>query len=357
MWLKGVEVRDLRNLTLVGMAPGPGINVLVGTNGSGKTSLLEGIHLVATGRSFQSRQADVFIQHGKLKTTVFARLSGEERDLRVGVEKDIRGGTEVRVDGERVQGSAELAGILPVVVITPRSHELVGGGPKERRSYLDWGLFHVEQRFIGEWRRYRRYLQQRNEALGGNGPLEPWDEGLSASGESLSEYRRLHVGALQPLLREAMAGLGLRAEAIETEYHRGWGRDLSLRQALQRDGERDRRDRFTHSGPHRADLRLTIDGHPVGEVLSRGQEKLLVSALWLAQLALMRERTGKTAVVLLDDLPAELDTTHRDRLLNALAGLGAQVFLTATSRSLLDLDSFPGLKVFHVEQGQITEVV
>jgi DNA replication and repair protein RecF len=140
-------------------------------------------------------------------------------------------------------------------------------------------------------------------------------------------------------------------------YRQGWKKDLSLADALERSLDTDTKMKYTTTGPHRADLVLRVDEEKVVDVFSRGQLKLMLAALKLAQMAYFCEKTGNTAVVLIDDLPAELDTNHRNLLLQHLQDLGTQVFVTATDSDLLNFSAWPGTKVFHVEHGDIKEVV
>ncbi|MFA7618234.1 MAG: DNA replication/repair protein RecF [Thiohalomonadaceae bacterium] len=356
MAITRLEVRDFRNLASVSLDPGPRLNLIEGPNGSGKTSLLEAIHLAGVGRSFLTHQRQIYIRQGASDTTVFVMHGAGEEAQRIGVRCATTGDTEFRRNGEKLDTRAALAQGIPVAVITPDSHALVEGGPKVRRGFLDWGLFHVEHSFLEAWRHYQRALRQRNAALSqGHREAEAWVPSLIEMGERIDGARR----SLVQRLREQLTGSPLLAGlpgAVALDYEAGWLRDRGLGEAIARDHERDRRDGYTHSGPHRAELKLRVDERLATDCLSRGQVKLLVCGLWLAQLKLLRETLGARPVVLLDDLPSELDERNRSVLLDALYALEAQVFVTTTDRALTPSPR-ADTRLFHVEQGRFVTVI
>lgn len=356
MTIKRLDVRNFRNLQEVTLEPGPTINLIEGPNGSGKTSLLEAIHVAGVGRSFLTHHRQLLIRQGSPETTVFVIRQDQDREERTGVRFSAGSEWEFRRDGERIDTRAALAQGKPLAVITPESHALVEGGPKERRSFLDWGLFHVEQDFLEVWRRYQRALRQRNACLAqGAEEASAWIPMLLEAGTRIDAARRAWVERVAAELGQSPL-LGSLPGGVHLGYERGWIKEHSLAEALKRDTERDRRDGLTHSGPHRGDMKIRIDDHPASDVLSRGQEKLLVCGLWLAQLSLVRETSAQAPIVLLDDLPSELDERNRRLLLEALVALGAQIFVTTTDLSLTPTP-FPDTRLFHVEQGRITTVV
>ena len=331
-------------------------NYLWGPNGSGKTSCLEAIYLLGRGRSFRTRQTARLVRRGSERLTVF----GISRDAagqphRLGVEF-AEGRLESRLDGEPVTSQAEMLRALPVHVIDPRLHQLVEAGPSERRRYLDGGVFHVEQRFLADWRHYRRVLGQRNAALKARAPdreLGAWTEPLVAAGQRVHEARAAYVGQLAG--RAASLGRSLLGADIRIEYRPGWRRGLSLAEALEESRARDRASGFSQVGPHRADLQLDFESGGVRETASRGQQKLVAAALVLAQVSLFEAETGRRSTLLLDDASAELDGGAQSRLTAALAALKSQQILTGLS--LESLQPQPGFPVFHVEQGRIRSML
>lgn len=315
------------------MDPAPGLNRIIGPNGSGKTTVLEAIHYLATGRSFRSTGHTGLRRNGRETAVLFAQVA-DAGSHRLGVQMD-SGGRRLRLDGGTVSGFSALVGLLKTVHYTPEGHRLADGGPRERRRFLDWGLFHVEPGYLDLARRYQRALQQRNRWLKTvpAGP-DPWVGELAPAGEELSRRRAAYVDRLaawaEALFRElgGFGELGLRLD-------RGWPEGLTLGEALARD--RRREPEPTRVGPHRGDLRLILDGAPVRERASRGQQKVVILALRLAQLALVREETGDAPVFLFDDVASELDGERRGAAMAIIERYGHQAFVTSTEPALCPL--------------------
>lgn len=356
MFLRRLVLRGLRNIEDLDLEPGPGVNWLIGPNASGKTSILEGVHILGLGRSFRARSLRRVVQGGRGRLLAYGEAAWQSGEHRLGVEGG-EGETRLRRDGADAGSIAELADCLPLQLVNPDSHRLVEGPPAERRALVDWGVFHVEPAFLRQWRRYRRVLEQRNAALRqGSGPAvaRAWDQELIALGEAVDSARRRYLADLAPRA-VATAGRHFGLEGLELNLHSGWARERTLAEALEAGWEGDRRQGHTGSGPHRAELAIRVDGAAAAERVSRGQQKLLAAALRLAQLELFGERMGEGALLLLDDLPAELDEVHRQRLLAAVRELGIQALVTATEEGLVPEGE--GDRRFRVEHGQARRVV
>lgn len=361
MFLTRLSVSGVRNLAPLDLRPDPGLNLVLGGNGAGKTSLLEAIHLLAYGRSFRGRVRDGLVRTGADALEVFAQWQEPGGARRGGLRHSGQAWT-ARLDGEPVQQLGDLCAALAAITFEPGSHALVTAGSEARRRFLDWGLFHVEQdsedAFRLVWRRYARALKQRNALLKQRAPghqLDAWDAELAQAAEPLDRQRQAYVERLQPGLGELSTELVPQLGEGRFDYRPGWRRDqLSLADALLLARERDLAAGFTSVGPHRADWRIEHGRRPGGETLSRGQAKLTALACLLAQAGDFAAQRGHWPVFLLDDLTAELDRGHQERLLARLRISGAQVFVTGTEapRGLDASGWIPA--VFHVERGRIT---
>ncbi len=358
MHVTRLQVSGVRRLAEVELRPAPGINLITGDNGAGKTSLLEALHLLAYGRSFRGRVRDGLIRTGSDAVEVFAEWREEtpSRARRAGLRHSGQR-WEGRLDGQPVGQLGELCAALAVVTFEPGSHALVTGGGEPRRRLVDWGLFHVEPDFLALWRRYARALKQRNALLKArvrDQQLDVWDHELAEAGEPLTRRRQAYLDDLEPVL-EAMAGeLAPALGRASLFFQPGWSRDsLSLADALLVARDRDLANGFTSVGPHRADWRIDYAALPGRETLSRGQAKLTALAVLLAQAERHAVACGDWPVVALDDLASELDRHHQRRVLERLLASGAQVFITGTeSPAALPALEAP-VRMFHVEQGKV----
>lgn len=360
MSLLRLNVTALRNLHAVVITPSPRINILYGDNGSGKTSLLEAIHLLGLARSFRSTRLQPVIQHGEEALTLFGELRVASGRHNLGVSRSRQGEFQIRIDGQSLRSTAQLAQTLPLQLINPDSFRLLEGSPRVRRQFLDWGVFHVEPRFLAAWQRLQRALRQRNSWLR-RGTLDPaaefaWSRELTQASDEIDAYRRSYILALKPLFEATLARL-LELPDLALSYYRGWDRDRELGEVLQASLLRDQQLGHTQAGPQRADLRLRVGSFNAVDVLSRGQQKLVVCALKIAQGYLVNQSRSGECVYLVDDLPSELDEQHRRALCGLLEDLNCQVFITCvdemTLRECWQTDT--PVTMFHVEHGRITQ--
>ena len=359
MHLKRLHVERIRNLNRVELTQLQPFNIFYGNNGSGKSSILEAIHLLATGRSFRTNLVKQYIQHSAHDGLVYA----ESTYYRLGLQKLSSGEQIIRLNGDTVATQSELARLLPVQLIDPDSVSLLDTGSKPRRQLLDWLMFHVEPEFHGLWLRYQRALKQRNNLLkhsyGANAlwlqNIQSWENALAEYGELIHGLREKVMQQWQVLFEQYRLLL-LPDIAISLDYVAGFDAVLGLEKSLAQHRQRDIDRTTTQHGPHRSDLRLRTPLGLADEVLSRGQKKLLIVALKLSQIHMLQD-LDKETVVLLDDFTAELDESAQGRLLSTLASLNSQVFMTILNgdaiKNMQDRLDLSTVAVFEVNNGQL----
>ncbi len=355
MIIQQLRIDGLRCLKGLDLALGPGLHVFVGSNGAGKTSILEGVSILGSGKSFRSNLLGSLVGTGCDRFSLFVRTELNGTEHRLGFERHTTGWL-ARLDGRDVVQMAELVRLLPVWVIEPDSHELIAGGSERRRSLLDWLMFHVEPSFGRLIGAYQRALKQRNAALKHElrgKELQVWNDALVAIGEEIETLRSQQRSAWFAHIQECAEQLLPELGAVELRYKRGWPIDQELQVALWDRERRDLATGYTSVGPHRADWSISYALAPDKHHLSRGQQKNTCFAAVLGTLRRYGELTGTRPVLCLDDLFSELDVEHQTRCLRLAEQVAEQVLITGVSVSSA-LDVWQSRKqMFHVEHGTV----
>lgn len=365
MRLLALEVSGVRNIKHIQLDPLAQTNLFYGDNGAGKTSILEAIYFIGMARSFRSPRIKPFINYESDLCRVVARvLDSNQKEHRVGIERAKRGGFTIRYDGQTLQSAAQLARILPLQLLNADTYKLLDGGPKERRQLIDWGVFHVEHSFMPLWQRAKKAIKQRNTLLRSKQSvvelkrqLAPWNIEIARASAEINSLRKRYIERFAPVFENYIGNLlELDAELV-LGFDEGWGQAISngteaeLLQALEQGFDRDIKSGLTHIGPHRADLSITIDKMRASDLLSRGQQKLVVSALKLAQCRLFAEELGRPSLLLADDIPSEVDNLHQEKLFRLLQAQGMQLFLTSIAKEA-PIDLSRDTAMFHVKHGR-----
>jgi DNA replication and repair protein RecF len=347
------EVRDLRNIQHAEVELAPGLNVFVGRNAQGKTSLLEAVGLLARGRSFRTEATATLIRRGSaaLVARGFAAEGPEAERLEIELTPSER---RLRVDGKEVAPRA-YHGHLDVVVYATDRLRVIRGPMRERRLFLDRGAAALWPSYRRALREYERVLRQRNTAfLAGERALAPWDDRLVASGAALRVKRARYVQRLSGALAR---GYQARGESYALSLEPGapageeQARSALARELESRAGE-ERRRRITLSGPHRDQLAILVDGRDAQESASSGQARSVLLALTLAVAEVYREERGRPATLLLDDLDSELDEQRTRDVCRGVAERAQALVTTAHPAWAERLDGLA--RRFHVVEGRIS---
>ena len=396
--IERLQISHLRNLTQVNL-PSVACNVIIGVNGSGKTSLLEAIFLLSRGKSFRHHQPKRYIQHHQNTATVHAKINDGST---LAIQKQADATTILRLNQTTVYNQSILTEQLPTLLIDPSTMDMLEQGSASRRQLLDWLVFHMKQGFHPQWVAYQRLLKQRNSLLKKTrhltqvqlAELRSWDKGLSNHAALIHHYRERIFEEWQPYFAKSITQLlPSYAEQLSLSYSAGYDTSIALDVQLDERLEQDLQLGYTRIGNHRADIHVHWRSHgatklndaltnekvdtdvnkalPVlkeqaANVLSRGEKKLLITALRLSQLPLLLNNADSdlstgyatsqiTPVVLLDDITAELDDKAIHILLSTLSQLPCQVFMTSLTDDIVPLvqSLWSTPNVFHVKQGQV----
>ena len=411
--IERLQATDLRNLQQVKLQAAA-CNVIIGENGSGKTSLLEAIFLLSRGKSFRHSQPKRYVQHHRPSAIVHAVLTD---GASLAIQKQTDATTVLRLNQNTVYNQSILTEQLPTLLIDPSSMDMLEQGSASRRQLLDWLVFHMKQSFHPQWIAYQRLLKQRNSLLKQSRSLtqvqlaeiKSWNKALANHAALIHHYREQVFLAWQPYFEKSIAQLlPSYAQQISLSYHAGYDVAIPLDLQLDERLAQDLQLGYTRIGSHRADIHVhwrsqsemgvkdekskSVTEYQTGttemsalkeqklptlkeqaaNVLSRGEKKLLITALRLSQLPLLlnddsaEQSAGQnlqtdnqaitTPVVLLDDITAELDDRAIDILLSTLAKLPCQVFITSLTADVLPIVNqyWSSPNMFHMKQGELT---
>lgn len=387
--IQQLNIHKLRNLKQAELTLAR-CNLIIGANGSGKTSLLEAVFLLSRGKSFRHHEPRRYIRHHESDCTIWAKTFGDPSStLAIQKKLDLQGKSDtlLRFNGQTAASQSVLSFQLPTLLIDPVGMSLLDEGSGTRRQLLDWLVFHMKPEFYHQWLQYQRLLKQRNSLLKQPNiyqrldELMAWDGQLSQYAHALHEHRQ-EIFAAWTVYFERMLGQLLPdyQDSLSLQYLAGFDTKNPLIDTLRSRIDQDVDLGYTRVGAHRADVAVLFksineEGLKIREqathILSRGEKKLLITALKLSQLQLICETIrlsqsdAKPPVVLIDDIDAELDDAAMQILLQTALSLPCQLIITSlntdTHQKILNiLDSLPlqmggdmaAYQMFHVKQGQ-----
>ena len=367
MRIRELAAQAWRNLAPLRLEPGERLTVLSGDNGQGKTNVIEAAYYLAAFRSFRTTNVDDLLQRGAPGGRARLRAEIDQAALSRRLELELAPGSRVvRLDGKAVRSTAAALGLLRVVLFVPEDLLLPRAAPAARRRFADLAIFNLERGYYAEASGFQKVLRNRN-ALLKRGTIEPalldtFDEELARTGARVVVRRRALAAALAPrfaaLFRELHGdipvSLAYRShEEVEAATDEAAVRLALARGLTQRRGLDERR-RFTGFGPQTDDLEIGFGGSLARSHASQGQLRSLMLALKLAELMEIGERLGDAPVLLLDDVPSELDARRRALLFDVVGRLQCQTLISVTERELVPA---AGDRIdFQVRAGVLTRI-
>jgi DNA replication and repair protein RecF len=362
--VRGVEIVNFRNIAKAALSFAPTFNLITGRNSQGKTNLLEAIYLFSLGRSFRTRSLEEAIRFGE--EYFFCRLSatadsGVDFDIEAGLERS--GRTRVSVNGKRAAGLSEVVGVMPSVIFVAEDVLIAAGPPGGRRAYLDYTAAQISPLYLRDIKEYRRALRQRNALLERSAReraapvgIEPWDDALAVKGaqivrirlEAMREIETRGTRLLSDILGER-GGFGM--QYVCSFNQEGKELEESLREAIARVREAERRRGYTLVGPHYDDVQIFLEGAELRRYGSQGRKRLAALVLKLAQALVILEKRGEKPIVLLDDIFSELDRETASRVRGHLTD-SYQSFITTPRPDEIGAPPL-GAQTFTVEAGVV----
>lgn len=359
--LDRISILNYRNLPDVSISLSPKINCFIGSNGMGKTNLLDAIYYLSFCKSAVSPSDSTNIMHDEpffMIQGVYTSGSGIENEISCGLKRGDK--KQFRCNGKAYERLSDHIGSVPLVMISPADNELIAGGSEERRRFMDVVISQYDKEYLTALIRYNRALQQRNIML--RGEREPDGEMLSLIEDMMTveavrihERRSLFINELVPIFTEYHNAIVGENESVALRY-RSHLDENGLDELLRASRGDDRRMGYTSKGVHRDDLVMSLDGFPIKKEGSQGQNKSYLVALKLAQYDFLRRKGGEMPLLLLDDIFDKLDSYRVEQIIALVSGdKFGQIFITDVNREHIDgiLDGINGAyKLFEVRRGE-----
>ena len=360
MILSGISLLNYRNLQEVDIEFSPGINCFIGSNGMGKTNLLDAVYYLSFCKSAVNASDSTNILHDAPFFMLQGRYlsgSGIGSEVSCGLKRGEK--KQFRKDGKLYERLSDHIGTVPLVMVSPADNELIAGGSEERRRFMDVVISQYDKEYLQSLIRYNRALQQRNALL--RGEREPDADMLSLIEEMMTEEalfinrcRKGFIDELVPIFTAYHNSITGGNEPVSLSY-RSHLNENSLLELLRASRADDRRLGHTSKGVHRDELVMQLGGYPLRREGSQGQNKTFLVALKLAQYDFLRTKGGEMPLLLLDDIFDKLDSRRVERIVSLVAGEGfGQIFITDVNREHIDgiLEQIDGAyRLFEVECG------
>lgn len=355
MWVKSIELSNFRNYNSLQLELDPGINIFYGMNAQGKTNLLEAVYLCSTTKSHRVSRDKEMIQFGVEESHIKMFVMRDEVPYRVDMHLKRNKSKGIAVNSLPIRRASELFGIVNVVFFSPEDLQIIKEGPAERRKFVDMELCQLDKIYVHNLIQYNKVVLQRNNLLKDlflhpeyKDMLSVWNEQLVRYGTPVIQIRRKFVEELNHIVADIHTELTGGKEHLSLIYEPDVSDD-EFAGRLFCCQERDERLKTTTVGPHRDDICFDMNGMDIRKYGSQGQQRTAALSLKLAEIELVKKRTGQSPVLLLDDVLSELDSSRQNHLLNSLQNV--QTLITCTGLDEFVQHRFHIDSVFEVQEG------
>lgn len=366
MIVESLLLQNFRNIEAMEICPSPGINVIYGKNAQGKTNLLESIWLFTGLKPFRGAKDKEMVQFGKAEARIFMKYFNDSRQQTA----EIRIGNTKRAEIGKIpcKSNTELVGNFLGSIFLPENLDLVQSGPSERRRFINQALCQLKPKYSENLSSFNRIILQRNTLLKDipfhrelEDTLEIWDEKMADISAAIIIERVSYIKNMTPFICDFYSGISGGREEMEIQYEPSFkleGKNKSeIKEEILRNLTLKRKEDisagYTTVGPHRDDIGIFLNGIPVKNFGSQGQQRSCALSLKMSEAAMIREISGKQPVILLDDVMSELDSGRQDYILNHIENW--QVFITCCEPNSIFYSKKSDAvgKMFEIKEGKI----
>lgn len=346
MYIQKLKLYNFRNIEYKEYNFTKKINIFFGDNGVGKTSILEAIHFLSTGKSFRKSTFKSIIKFQQQELAVYL----ETKQNIFSVSKSIKGTWKGKQNNSSIKKQSIITNQLPVVSIDPEVYRLVDFGPIFRRNFLDWLVFHVKHDYLLLWKKTYKCIKQLNILYKQKAPsseINVWENNFIDFSEELSKTREEFFNQITPTIFKLSHFMQEEIKDLTIEFKKGWSGSLSLREQLKKDRKRNLMYGKLQYGPQKMDIVIKTSSNPAAQILSRGQKKVLSISFYMAYIQFLIDNDIEP-IVCLDDFDAELDKDKLAKAAEFFNKINSQIFITSVQKKKIG-KVFPGAAMFHVE--------
>ena len=363
MHIKSLLLNNFRNYEKLNIELNEGVNIFTGDNAQGKTNIIESIYYCSIGKSHRTNKDKELIKWEKSYAYINIYVCKNRIDKKVEIKIFKQGKKGINVNSIKLKKISELFGVFNAVMFSPEDLKIVKDSPSFRRKFLDIELSKFNARYYYDLVQYNKVLEERNALLRGKqytskDMLEIYDRQLSKFGSSIVKFRIKYIDKLNEVGKIIHSDITMKKENIEFKYIMNIVKEQDIEKSLLKGLENNRkRDIFkgtTSVGPHRDDFNIEINGIDTRSFGSQGQQRTAILTIKFATISILKEYTGETPVLLLDDVLSELDTSRQKYILNSINGI--QTIITCTG--INDMESYitNKFKIFNVKDGTVSEI-
>jgi DNA replication and repair protein RecF len=351
VFITKLNIHNFRNILYKDFYFKNKINIFHGENGVGKTSILEAIHLTASGKSFRKSATKSLINFKKKDFTIFLETINNQTKKSFSINKNINGKFKAKINNKSIAKQSEITTVFPVISIDPEVYRLVDYGPLYRRNYLDWLVFHVKHDYISLWKNTYKCIKQLNFLYKHKAPQNEiyfWEENFSNFAEELNLIRMQYFTLVSNEIKKMSSIMQSELSDLSLIFKQGWSNEYTLKEQLIIDKEKNRLYGQLQHGPHKMDIQIKDGKQQANQTLSRGQKKLLSIIFYMAYIEILIQNE-KQPILCLDDLDAELDSNKLSKAASYFVSTNSQIFITSVLKEKIG-NVFPQAELFHVKR-------
>ncbi|MCF6318054.1 MAG: DNA replication and repair protein RecF [Proteobacteria bacterium] len=350
MFIKKLKIHNFRNTLNQEYIFSNKVNIFYGDNGVGKTTILEAINFVSSGKSFRRGSFKNLINQHSNDLTVYLECILNEHSKTLSVNKNINGKWTGKINNCRIGKLVEITNIFPVVSIDPEVYSLIDSGPLHRRNFLDWLVFHVKHDYIILWKKVYKCIKQLNILYKHKAPINEiklWEKSFIAYSCELNTIRKNTFNEIKSNIVEFSVYMQKEVDKLSIDFKQGWNDDISLEEQMEIDRSKNLLYGKLLHGPHKMDIKIKTHRLQAAQTLSRGQKKILSIAFYMAYIQFLN-KNNVHPVLCLDDFDAELDSEKLQKAADFFKNSKAQIFITSVQKEKIT-KAFKNADLFHVK--------